>query len=348
LYHLSLDLLDIIIECTPEIMTYFRGRIICFFFALVGFLPEGCSSFGLPSKETTSSLHAPINQENNDPLRRQIVSSIPLLALGLPANAAETSAEAIRLLASKSIPGLGPPDIYCPGYFVGKWKTTRVISSSDDAFFKDLENLGVKLPIKVISEMRFVPYDAGRDFQESNGANPNNVPAIADRSFNERSYYASLSEEIGRLYSSTKSMPSIQSLNWTPTNPNVLSLDYSDGSSKEVKVTKRSCDVSNDGNNIFSSEFRRITAVPSSSGIAGGIPSVYKSRVLTKWKQVSNDVIEGIEILYNEAGVLGDKSSDPLQMGIGGSGAISSLYGGDSKDLADWRSTKTKILMERI
>jgi hypothetical protein len=59
-------------------------------------------------------------------------------------------------------------------------------------------------------------------------------------------------------------------------------------------------------------------------------------------------VIEGIEILYNEAGVLGDKSTDPLQLGIGGGGAISSLYGGDSKDLADWRSTKTKILMERM
>ncbi|KAL7436123.1 hypothetical protein ACHAXM_005028 [Skeletonema potamos] len=330
-------------------MIYFsRKRIISFFVALVGFLPDGCNSFGLPSKGITSSIHAPINQENNDPLRRQIVCSIPLMALSLPANAAETAAEAIRILTSKNIPGLGPPDVYYPAYFAGKWKTTRIISSSDDAFFKDLENLGVKLPIKVISEMRFVTYDAGKDFQQSDNANLNIAPAIADRSFNEQSYYASLSEEIGRLYSSTKSMPSIQSVNWAPTNPNVLSLDYYDGSSKEVKVTKRSSDVSNDGNNIFSSEFRRITQVPSSSGIAEGIPSVYKSRVLTKWKQVSPDVIEGIEILYNEAGVLGDKSSDPLQMGIGGSGAISSLYGGDSKDLADWRSTKTKILMERI
>jgi len=326
-------------------MSYFRGRLIYIVFAFFGFFSE-CNSFSLSSKESSRS--APINEETTDPLRRQIVSSVPLLALGLPANAAETPAEAIRLISSKTIPGLGPPDVYYPAYFVGKWKTTRVISSSDDPFFKDLENVGVKLPIQVTSEMRFVPYDAGKEFQQINDANPNNVPAVADRSFNEKSYYTALSQEIGRLYSSTKSMPSIQSINWTPTNPNVLALDYSDGSSKEVKVTKRSSDVSNDGSNLFSSEFRRITAVPSSpSGIAGGIPSVYKSRVLTKWRQ-GNDVIEGIEILYNEAGVLGDKSSDPLQMGIGGSGAISSLYGGDSKDLADWRSTKTKILMERM
>ncbi len=59
-------------------------------------------------------------------------------------------------------------------------------------------------------------------------------------------------------------------------------------------------------------------------------------------------MIEGIEILYNEQGTLGDRSSDPLQMGGGSNGVISSLYGGDSKDLADWRSTKTKILMERM
>ncbi|KAL7496921.1 hypothetical protein ACHAWT_005830 [Skeletonema menzelii] len=274
---------------------------------------------------------------------------VTLLSSTLPANAAETPAEAIRLISSKTIPGLGPPDVYYPAYFVGKWKTTRVISSSDDPFYKELENVGVKLPIQVTSEMRYVPYNAGKDFQQID-ANPNNVPAIADRAFNEKEFYSALSQEVQRLYSSTKAMPSIQTINWTPTNPNVLSLDYSDGSSKEVKVTKRSSDVSNDGKNLFSSEFRRITAVPSSSsGIAGGIPSVYKSRVLTKWRQGnSNDVIEGIEILYNEAGVLGDKSSDPLQMGIGGTGAISSLYGGDSKDLEDWRSTKTKILMERM
>ena len=324
-------------------------RTIYLFVAFAGFLLQGCHSFGLSKSSRYTSSNICGEKPNNDALRRQIIYSIPLLALGLPANAAETSAEAIRLISAKTIPGLGPPDVYYPAYFVGKWRTTRVISSSDDVYFRDLENLGVKLPIKVTSEMRFVPYDAGKDFQQIDESNPNNVPAIADRAFNERAYYTALNQEIERLYSSTKSMPSVRSLNWVPSNPNVLAIDYSDGSSKEVKVTKRSSDVSNDGTNLFSSEFRRITAVPSSSGIAGGIPSVYKSRLLTKWRKGgSDDVIEGIEILYNEAGVLGDKSSDPLQMGMGSNGAISSLYGGDSKDLADWRSTKTKILMERM
>lgn len=330
-------------------MNHCRAIIIWSLFALF-FGLDGCDSFGLSSvaEEVTSSSSA------NSDLRRQfIISSIPIIALGLPAEAAETPAEAIRLISSKTIPGLGPPDIYYPPNYVGRWKTTRVISSLDDVFLKELQDRGVKLPIQVTSEMRFVPYNAGKDFQQQDAdLDSNAVPAIADRSFNEKSYYAALSEEIGRLYqqSSTKSsLPSINRVDWTPTNPNVLALEYADGSSKEIKVTKRSSDVSNDGSNVFSSEFRRITAVPpsSSSSITGGIPSVYKSRVLTKWRQTgSDDVIEGIEILYNEQGTLGDRSSDPLQMGS--NGVISSLYGGDSKDLADWRSTKTKILLERM
>mmetsp|Transcript_32508 Transcript_32508/g.59938 ORF Transcript_32508/g.59938 Transcript_32508/m.59938 type:complete len:405 (+) Transcript_32508:46-1260(+) len=289
-------------------------------------------------------------------------------------SAAQTPAEAIRLLSSKSIPGLGPPDVYYPPYFVGKWKVTKVIATSDDNFWKDMkDNYGIVLPVKVVSEMRFVPYNAGKDFLDvdvdaGGNNNPNNVPAIADRSYNEKSYHASLAQQLNEQKKATTLLPSIQSLNWTPTNPNVLSLSYVDGSSKEVKVTKRSSDVSKDGMGVFSTEFRRITAVdaPSSDSVAGGIPQVYKSRLLTKWKRGDDNlgvgggsgsggdaggvvnVIEGIEIMYNEQGTFGDKSSDPLLGGSGGTGVISSLYGGDSKDLSDWRSTKTKILMERI
>ena len=271
--------------------------------------------------------------------RRTILASpVAILFKASVVNAAETPAEAIRLLSSKSIPGLGPPDIYYPAYFVGKWRVTRVITTSDDDLLR-----GVDLPFKVVSEMRFVPYDVGKDFGGND--NPNNVPAIADRSFNEKSYHG----ELNRLFSALKSVPPIQTLNWTPTNPNVLSLAYTDGSSKEIKVTKRSTDVSKDGSGLFSSEFRRVTVVPASEGIVGGIPSIYKSRLLTKWKQGSEgtdtngmvNFIDGIEIMYNEQGTLGEKDK--------ASGVVRSIYGNDdTKDLPDWRSTKTKILMERI
>ena len=281
------------------------------------------------------------NTQEESTLRRSILRAAPctlLFSTQIANAAAETTAESIRLLSSKTIPGLGPPDVYYPPYFVGRWKVTKVITKSDDSFWEDMKQSGVDLPVTIKSEMRFVPYDAGKDFIGDD--NPNNVPAIADRSFNERSYYASISEELNKLLLTTKPMSSIRQLDWTPTNPNVLSINYQDGSSKEIKVTKRSNDVEKDESAMFSSEFRRVTVVPASSGgPAGGIPSIYKSRVLTKWKKAGEGTIEGIEIMYNERGVFGEQKADPL-LGVG--------KGENTKDMSDWRSTKTRILMERI
>lgn len=202
--------------------------------------------------------------------------------------------------------------------------------------------------------MRFVSYDAGKDFDDF--TNSGNSPAIADRAFNEKSFNNALSLVLEQLqsqgFSTTKSPATIQTLDWTPANPNVLSISYADGSSKEIKVTKRSSDIDGKGDGVFSSEFSRITAVPTNpSSVAGGIPNVYKSRTLIKWKRAdggspsnSVDLIEGIEMVYVEQGTLGDKINDPA----GGSGAFSSLYGNDSKDLPNWKITKTKLLMERV
>ena len=81
--------------------------------------------------------------------------------------AAEDPAEALRLLAARTIPGLGPPDVYYPPYFAGRWRVTRVISDSDDEFWHDTKrnNDGTSLlPLRIVSEMRFVPYDSGGGF----------------------------------------------------------------------------------------------------------------------------------------------------------------------------------------
>lgn len=335
-------------------------RMLFFFVCVVSNYLPNCSCF-VPTSNTLFSRKQRINsppqlhlRSHRDETRGEFLrrgGNIILFAPSLinqsqVANAVETPAEASRLLSAKSIPGLGPPDVYYPPYFVGKWRVTKVISKSDDVFWN-----GVDLPLTVVSEMRFVPYDSKENF--AGDENSDNIPAIADRSFNERSYYASLSQKL----SAKSAMPSIQSLNWSPNNPNVLSLAYADGSSKEVKVTKRSSDVSKDGSGVFSSEFRSVTAVPAPGGIAGGIPKIYNSRLITKWKQAGKgasinsggvDIIEGIEITYNEQGTMGDKDADPLLGGGGGNAAVALLFGGDTKNLPDWRSTETKILMERV
>ena len=295
-----------------------------------------------------------------------ILSSLLLYPNHSIANAAESPAEAIRL-ASSNIPGLGPSDIYYPNTFLGRWKASSTIINSDDNFWLDYQSQGIQLPISITSEMRFLPYN-------------DNAGAIADRSYNEQSYHKALLTTLDSLYSTTKpKFPNIQLVNWTPTNPNVLSITYTDGSAKEIKVTKRSVDVSNDSKEIFSSEFRRITTIPAAAaatttttsgssggggggmGSIGGIPTISKSRVLTKWKCVNdgsginNNLIEGIEIVYNEQGTLGgdnNKNGDLFFGSSGGGGrrniSMTIQDGRDTRDLPDWRSTKTKILMERI
>jgi hypothetical protein len=285
-----------------------------------------------------------------------IIGSLLLLPSQSTANAAESPAEVIRLTSSNIIPGLGPSDIYYPNTFVGRWRASSTIINSDDDFWLDYQTMGIKLPIPITSEMRFVPYNNDNDY---------NVGAIADRAYNEQSYHGALVATLDSLYSTTKpKFPNIQLVNWTPSNPNVLSITYTDGSAKEIKVTKRSVDVSNDSKEIFSSEFRRITTIPaaatSGSSIGGGmgiggIPTISKSRILTKWKCVNdgsginNNLIEGIEITYNEQGTLGNKSSDPLLLGGGRRNIAMTIQDGrDTRDLPDWRSTKTKILLERI
>ena len=284
--------------------------------------------------------------DETSPLRRLMLAAPALLLPATKAEAAETPAEAIRLLSSKTLPGLGPPDVYYPPYFVGRWKVTRVISNSDDQPWTELKDNGVELPISISCEARFVPYNAGKDFTDFDNQS-NDIPAIADRSFNEKAFNSALAEEISKLFAAKEPViPTVRSIDWTATNPNVLSIAYADGGSKEVKVTKRSSDVSSDANGVFSSEFRRITDVPAASNGVGGIPTILKSRVLTKWKPGNSDktAIEGIEITYNERGMLGS-GLDSLGGAKLGFNSLSSS--GPSKE-EDWRSTKTKILMERI
>jgi hypothetical protein len=132
-------------------------------------------------------------------------------------------------------------------------------------------------------------------------------------------------ENESTLTTTTPSIPSIRNVSWSPSNPNVLTTNYINGSSKEVKVTKRAAELDVTNGIISSSEYRRVTTVSGSSGGGMGIPSISASRVLSKWKFSNSDgggvgmgdgiVIEGIEIVYSD-GVLGD----PMAAAVGGKG----------------------------
>jgi hypothetical protein len=164
---------------------------------------------------------------------------------------------------------------------------------------------------KVIYKVRFVKLSDDR--------------VVADRAYNEISYQTAL-RPIG-----------IQSLDWDTKNPNVLHVTFSNGTWKEVKVTKRSYQTgtASDGVETFTaSELRRITYTNNPD--VNSIPTIQGSRLITKWKWDENpglsivNVIEGIELLIL-TGELGDPMTSP------GTNTISRVA-----------SSKCYLYMERI
>lgn len=213
--------------------------------------------------------------------------------------AAQTAGEAVRRSAA-NLPGYGQPDIFYPSSFVGKWRATRVIISSDDPTI-----LKAQLPLTLFYDVRFITTDG-----DSEGKLGADEKVIADRQFNEESYYNALKTALEKEGSSLGSMPSIQKSTWSPFNPNLLTINYSNSSMREVKVTKRANNIEVANGILSSSEYRRITTVD--GGFMGDIPSITGSRVLTKWK-FEDSSVDAIELVYTDDLIGGD----PMSMTIG-------------------------------
>ena len=218
--------------------------------------------------------------------------------------ASQTAGEAVRRTAA-NIPGYGQPDCYFPPSFIGKWRATRIVVASDDPYISQLP-----LPATITYDVRFITVDGDT---KSDGSQK----IVADRQFNEASFYNAIGAELGGKEGvRTPPPPALQTITWSPFNPNVCTSNYSDGSSKEIKVTKRAGELDAASGIISSSEYRRITTV--STGSFGGIPSISASRVLTKWKSEGvgkEQIVEGIEIVYTD----GSLGGDPMAAGIGSS-----------------------------
>jgi len=220
-----------------------------------------CHAYSQPSSRVTSQS------------RRQVLAGGALTTAAawtsLPATSTAATpaspAEAIRRSAAY-VPGYGQTDVFYPLFFRGKWKAKRDIVASD---IVDPS----KLPLSLSYEVRFIK-------------SIDDTAVVADRGFIEASLENALNNEA-------------RSYEWSESNPNDLRLVFADGSRKEVKVTKRATERTED--TVSSSEFQRITCESDR-----GIPVISAHRVLTKWKVVSDATIEGIEIVYDVGGNLGD------------------------------------------
>lgn len=199
-----------------------------------------------------------------------VTSSWTALPTGLEAAPPANPSEAIRRSAA-SIPGYGQTDVFYPLFFYGKWRVNREIVVSDEVDPS-------KLPLSINYEMRFI-----KSIEDT--------AVVADRGFNEASFVKKFGNK------------QVLSYQWTESNPNDLRLVFADGYRKEIKVTKRATERTDD--TVSTSEFLRITQEDTR-----GIPIISARRILQKWKVVSDTTIDGIEIVYDVGGALGD----PLAM----------------------------------
>jgi len=208
------------------------------------------------------------------------LSSLAILTTSSSSSqAAETTTigESLRRSAA-NVPGYGPADIYYPAFFLGKWNVVRDI-------VEDPILMAEKLPVTLSYSIRFI-------------ATTNNL-VVADREYNEVSYYNALCKKLSEKTNDetiVMPLPLIRSTVWSVSNPNVLTISYVDGSSQEIKVTKRASEIVEEVN-VSSSEFRRITKFPPSSE-----PLLSASRVRTKWRKGNTEgsILEAIEVVYNE------------------------------------------------
>ena len=136
---------------------------------------------------------------------------------------------------------------------------------------------------------------------------------IADRGFNQANLEAAV----------RKDAAAVRLCKWTETDPNDLALEFQDGSTKAIKVTKRATEMTAD--TVQSSEFQRVV-------VDSGIPDVSARRVVTKWKRNENGTLEGLEVVYD---VGGGSSGDPLSFSLANSNAQPTVL------------SKSRLLLER-
>lgn len=219
--------------------------------------------------------------------------AVSMVSLPQPATAAAPldAGEAVRRGAA-NLPGYGSSDVFYPESFAGSWKMTR------DVEFPSSSSSQTPAVVRLTYPVRFI-----RSIEDD--------AVVADRGYNQAELEAALvARRTGSSSGSTSS--AVLSYEWIANNPNVLKVSLSDGSKKEIKVTKRATERTED--TVSSSEFQRVTQEDTKQqqqGGPGGIPVISARRVVSKWKKVDDSTLEGIEIVYAVGG-----GGDPLSSGL--------------------------------
>jgi hypothetical protein len=186
--------------------------------------------------------------------------------------------EALRRSAS-NIPGYGPTDIFYPLTWQGTWTLRR------ENYTKINET-----PVTLIYPIRFIQ-------------SVDKEAVVADRTFNELNYWET-------VQGGDKRGGTVQTIKWTETNPNDLDIFFTNGIHRNLNITKRATERTD--TTVSSSEFQRILEDKSSMN-GSMVPSITSRRILTKWKMITDNQIEGIEAIYD---MNMDGNVDPMNFSL--------------------------------
>uniref|UniRef100_A0A7S1XNX4 DUF6816 domain-containing protein n=1 Tax=Phaeomonas parva TaxID=124430 RepID=A0A7S1XNX4_9STRA len=178
-----------------------------------------------------AGLEAPWGLSRRDAIARSVMpgsllfGAVPALAADRPE---ERSTYSKVSKAAANLPGYGPPDVWFPEQFLGSWTMKRTVVSFDTA------NGPLNEKAALVEEQLLRSLPAGPEVQYPVRFQRLGNNVIADREFNERSYFEALA-------AATKTAaPSASS--WDPTSPNVLTLTLGSGAVIEKKVLQLNYD----------------------------------------------------------------------------------------------------------
>ena len=215
------------------------------------------------------------------------------VALMLPNQQTHASTLSQVRNAASVLPGLGPPDVYYPSSWKGKWITEQTFTSVN--ITQDTTRIIPYIQKKYKDNEPLIYTRVYSSFDDSK--------VVLDRSLTTTSMWRSLLLDKAALCI------------WEYNNPNVATVQTSDGKLDEYKVMKRSIES---GDYFGSSEFYRIAETITS--LQYSVPKIYGCRILSRYREEEKDdngivsKISGLERMYMYDADTLDINAKPLSI----------------------------------
>ena len=182
------------------------------------------------------------------------------------------------------LPGMGPADVDYPTIWQGSWLVKQTFTSVN------ITQETTRLIPFIINK-----YNKNEPLIYRRVYNAFDDKVVLDRSATQTNMWRALLNDDAAICL------------WSYNNPNVATIQTSDGKLDEYKVMKRSIER---GDYFGYSEFYRIAETATSLQLE--VPKIFGCRILARYRQENNDLISGLERMYIYSAETLDINDKPL------------------------------------